>query len=380
MTARNDWSSTLPASDNSFFYPSFGLTGILSEMFDLGTNVSFAKVRASYAEVGNAFGADQIARNRSIIFGGGGVSSAEPINPFPGTTPKPERQKSFEIGTEWRFANNRYGIEIGYYSTNTTDQFFTVPVSSTVGVGPLANINSGDISNKGFEATIFGTPIENDNFKWRTAINFASNKNKVIKLVDTDIEGVNSLDNFALSAPGVNTFGSYLVEGGSFGDIYALVVDRDANGRPIVDLNPDGTISSIQARDDDSVPTLDKVGNANPDFSLGWNNSFTYKSFSLDFLIDGKFGGETVSMTEGIVEGLSNNSQRKTSNGTVEVVDLDGNQATVSAQDYYGKTGGRNGFTGEYVYSATNVRLAEFALGYNFTMGENSFFNNIRAS
>ncbi len=384
ITARNDWTSTLPETNNSFFYPSFGVTGILSELFDLGDKISFAKLRTSYAEVGNGFGADLIARNRSILFGGGGINPNDPINPFPGTTPKPERQRSFEIGTEWRFDNNRYGIELGYYRTSTINQYFTVPVSTTVVSSGFANINSGDILNKGIEATVFVKAINNNDFKWTTTLNFASNKNEIIKLIDTDIPGINSLDNFAISPPGVNTFGSYLVEGGSFGDIYALVVDRDANGLPIVavdNTDPANPSYAIQAQDDDSrVPTFEKVGNANPDFTLGWNNSFEYKNFTLDFLIDGKFGGETVSLTEAIVEGLSNNSQRETTNGAVNVVDTNGTPFTLSAQEYYSAAGGRNGFTGEYVYSATNVRLAEFALGYNFKLGDDSFFSRIKAS
>ena len=378
LTARNDWSSTLPEENNSFFYPSFGVTGILSELFDLGEKVSFAKLRASYAEVGNGFGADLIARNRSIVFGGGGINSSDPINPFPGTTPKPERQRSFEIGTDWSFNDGKYGFELGYYRTSTINQLFTVPVSTTVVSSGFANINSGDILNKGIEATVFAKPINNDDFKWKTTLNFASNKNEILKLVNTDIEGVISLDNFPISAPGVNTFGSYLVKGGSFGDIYAQVVARDENGVPIVDTS-DGI--AIQAQDDDdTVPTFEKVGNANPDFTLGWNNSFEYKNFTLDFLIDGKFGGETVSMTEAVVEGLSNNSARETNNGSVTIVSPEGVTSTLTAQEYYSAAGGRNGFTGEYVYSATNVRLAEFALGYKFSLSDKSFFSGIKAS
>jgi len=374
LTARNDWSSTLPPENNSFFYPSFGVTGILSEFFDLGDKVSFAKVRASYAEVGNAFLPDQINPNASIIFGGGGVNSTDPIRPFPGTTPKPERQKSWEIGTEWRFNNDRYGIDIGYYHTNTSDQYYAFATSVAVIGAPQAYLNSGEILNKGIEASIFATPIENDNFRWNTRVNFASNKNEIVQIYNgVDVEGLIEPEFFTLSGKGVNTFGSYLVEGGSFGDIYAQVVLRNADGLPII------TGDALQQDTDNLVDGLTKVGNANPDFTLGWNNSFEYKSFTLDFLVDGKFGGETMSMTEAIVEGNSNNSARETANGAVNV-EIDGIASTLSAQEYYGKTGGRNSFTGEYIYSATNVRLAEFALGYNFKLAGDSFFSRIKAS
>ena len=373
LTARNDWTSTLPEANNSFFYPSIGVTGILSDLVDLGSNVSFAKVRTSYAEVGSGFGADQISPNRSINFGGG-ISGTTPVRPYPGTTPRPQRQRSFEIGTEWKFYENRVGFDLGYYRTSTIDQYFQVPVSTTIVASGVAGINAGDILNKGIEVSIFAVPVKSEDFNWTTTVNFSLNKNEIVSITDENALAGSDLSFFTISSKGVNTFGSYLVEGGSFGDIYAQVVRRDANGLPIIDGD------AVLADDTDLVDGLTKVGNANPDFNLGWNNSFQYKNFTLDFLIDGKFGGETVSMTEAIVEGFSNNSARETANGTVDVVDLAGNQSTLTAQEYYGKVGGRNGFTGEYVYSATNVRLAELAVGYNFNLAGDSFFKSVKAS
>ncbi len=374
LTARNDWSSTLPAENNSFFYPSAGVTAVLNELFSLGDKVSFAKVRASYAEVGNDFGFDLLDPNREILFGGG-LSSQDPIRPFPGTIPIPETQRSFEIGTEWKFFENRLGFDIGYYRTSTINQYFPFPTSSAIIGASSAGLNSGDIVNSGIESTLFAIPVRNDNFKWTTTFNFAANKNEIVSIYNgIEAEGLIEPSFFVITAKGANTFGSYLVEGGSFGDIYAQVVRRDANGLPIVEDD------AILQDEDDLVDGLKKVGNANPDFTLGWNNSFEFGSFSVDFLIDGKFGGETVSLTEAIVEGFSNNSARETANEAVNVVDLAGNVSTLTAQEYYGAAGGRNGFTGEYVYSATNVRLAELALGYRFNLGEDSFFSSIRAS
>ncbi len=388
LTARNDWTSTLPEENNSFFYPSVGVTTILSEMFDFGDTI-FGKIRGSYAEVGNGFGIDAIAPNQEIIFGGGGISSLDPLRPFPGTIPEPEKQRSFEVGTEWKFLNNRLGFEFGYYRTSTINQYFPFPVSSTIVSRGEAGLNSGDIVNSGFEGVVFGTPFKNDTFKWTTTVNFAVNRNEVKKIYDgTVLDGLIEPSFFTVSEAGVNTFASYLVEGGAFGDIYARVVRRDENGVPIVDIveNADGSRAiNIQGNEEDpenkfQIDGLEKVGNANPDFTLGWNNSFEYKNFTLDFLIDGKFGGEVLSLTEAIVEGTSNNSQRETSNGTVNVVDLNGTPQTLTAQEYYGAVGGRNSFSGEYVYSATNVRLAELAIGYDFKLKESNFFTKIKVS
>ncbi len=374
ITARNDWSSALPDNNNSYFYPSIGVTGILSELFDMGDKVSFAKFRASYAEVGKDVNANTLFPDERIIFGGGGINGLSPLRPLNPDDVRPEQQESFEFGTEWRFFDNRLGIELGYYHTSTIDQYLQANVS--LGSGSVTvGVNSGDIVNQGIEGTIFAIPVQTKNFKWTTNINFAANDNEIKRLSNPadDIEIPFSV----LSAKGVNTFASYLVEGGSYGDIYAQVIKRDANGTPVFDS---GALVINDDNPDNVINGLEKVGNANPDFTLGWNNSFTYKNFTIDFLVDGKFGGETVSLTEAIVEGLSNNSARETANGSVDVVDLAGNASSIPAQQFYGLAGGRNGFSGEYVYDATNIRLAEFALGYNFKMSENAFFNNIKAS
>ena len=375
MTARIDWTSTLPKENNQFEYGSIGVTGILTNLFNLGDNVSFAKLRGSYGTVGSGIGPGLANNNRIPVQFANGVGPL-PIFPYPGTVPAPEEQRSFEIGTEWRFNNDRYGFDITYYKTNTTDQYYNVTVpQSVVGIG-FAGLNGGDIQNQGVEFTAYAIPVQNDNFTWRTAINGAYNDNEIKSLLNRDDLGL-TVNEYPLSPQGVNTWASNLTEGGSFGDIYVQVLKRDENGTPIVDVDND---NALVIDDEDAINGLKKVGNPNPDWTLGWSNSFTYKNFSLNLLVDGKFGGETVSMTEAIVEGGSNNSARETANGTVNVVDLNGNPTTISAQDFYGRAGGRNGSLGEYVYSATNVRLAELALGYTFNMGSDSFFTNVKAS
>ena len=377
LTYRKDWSSTLT---KAFDYPSIGVTGVLSEIFELGEDISFAKVRASYAEVGNGFGFNQIVPYDGIIFEGDLDDNPQV---FPGFDPLPETQSSYEIGTEWKFFENRLGFDLGYYHTKTKDQYYLYAISVAIFGNDGAYLNSGEISNSGVEASLFAVPIEKDNFKWRTSVNFAANRNRINKIYNgVKAPGLFEPKFFTLSPKGVNTFGSYLVEGGSFGDIYAQAVKRNEKGLPVVAVdnsNPDQLSYAIQ-REDADADGLTKVGNANPDFTLGWNNSFQIGDFSLDFLIDGKFGGETMSLTEAVVEGGSNNSFRETQNKNVAVVDLEGNEFTLPAQTYYGLTGGRNSFTGEYIYSATNVRLAEFALGYNFTLPEDSFFKRVKAS
>jgi TonB-dependent SusC/RagA subfamily outer membrane receptor len=374
LTARNDYSSALPAGSNSYFYPSVGATGILSELMNLGDKVSYAKLRASYAEVGNDVAANTVSPNREILFGGG----VSPINPvLPLGTIRPEQQKSFEVGTEWKFNDNKFGFEFGYYHTSTIDQYFQVNVSQGTGTSTVG-VNSGDVVNSGFEVSAFIVPFQSNDFSWRSTVNFAANKNEVKKLSNPD-DGI-EINSYTVSPRGVNTFASYLVEGGSYGDIYAKVVKRNEDGLPVVDTSAGVTILVNDDNNENVINELEKVGNANPDFTIGWSNSLQYKNWSFDMLIDGRFGGETVSMTEAIVEGFSNNSSRESANGTVKIVSPTGTESTLTAQEYYGAAGGRNGFTGEYVYSATNIRLAEFAVGYTFQLSEDSFFKRAKAS
>ena len=361
VTGRNDWSSALPAENRSYFYPSVGLTGLLHKMFNFNDKISFGKVRLSYAEVGNDVPANFLYPEKDIHFGSG-TDLEDPVRPL--NIPRPEKQKSIEFGTEWHFFDNRYGIDIGYYNTNTIDQYFIVPASAAGTSGGRVGVNSGDILNQGWEISAFAEPIKNINFKWHSQLNFATNHNKVLNISNPS-DGV-EINHYTITEPGPNTYASYLVEGGSYGDIYAKVVKKDEQGRPIVDLSDGGFVVQM----DDSAETIEKmqkVGNPNPDFTLGLNNSFDYKNFSFDFLIDGRFGGVTMSMTEGIVEGKSNNSAREQS-GEIEIVDLNGNVSKVPNKKYYGAVGGRDKFTGEYVYDATNIRLAEMAVSYKFKL------------
>ncbi|MDY8135137.1 carboxypeptidase-like regulatory domain-containing protein [Aquimarina sp. 2201CG5-10] len=372
VTGRNDWSSALPSSNNSFFYPSFGVTGLLSEIFDLGEHVSLGKIRASYAEVGNDIPANLANPTNQILFGNG-LSPAEPVLPLGEL--KPETQKSIELGTEWRFLQGRLGFDFSYYKTNTEDQFMIISVATSTG-SAQRSINAGDIENKGFEVGLFAKPVKTDDFSWETNLNFALNDNTVKELPDELPNGL-----FTLTGQGVNSYALYIREGGSFGDIYARVIQRDASGRPVVDEDAgSGALVPVESNNPDAFNGLEFVGNANPDWTLGWSNTFSYKNWNATFLIDGKFGGEVMSLTEAIVEGGSSNTERTSGTGTIEVVNSTGTARSIPEADYYRAIGGRNGFTGEYVYSATNIRLAEMAIGYDFKLGESSFFNSARAS
>lgn len=357
VTARTDWSSTLVrTASKSFFYPSIGVTGILTKMFDLPEDVSFAKVRASYAEVGKDI--PPFATIPLGTFNNTEGVDAPKFAPRQGETLEPERQKSFEIGTEWRFFGSRLGVDLTYYSTKTLNQIFFVGRDESETNSPILQniVNAGEITNNGVELVLNGKPIVQENFDWNTSLNFATNKNKVVSVHPSLIDG-----RAILTESGVNGYQYSLIEGEDFGSIEARSVVRNEDGVPVVADDGSGNLA-VQFTD------FETVGHAQPDFTLGWNNSFNYKNFTLNFLIDGKFGGEVLSVTEAVNDffGVSQASAdaRNRNGGMVNVVDTEGNARQITAQQYITQTGGRAGLLGEYVYDATNVSLREFSLGY----------------
>ncbi|TNJ45262.1 SusC/RagA family TonB-linked outer membrane protein [Tamlana fucoidanivorans] len=376
ITGRTDWSSTLVNTDSkSFFYPSVGLTNIITETFKMPESVSFAKVRLSYAEVGKDIPVYATVPRRTIgtTNSGGTIGSANQATfaPREGETLKPERQKSFEIGTEWRFLGNRLGIDFTYYDSSTENQIFYIDAQPNI-EGYVQNIvNAGEISNKGIELVLNGKPIVNDNFKWNTALNFAQNTNKVVS-VHPSLENGEAI----LTAPGVNGYGYSLVEGEDFGSIKGRSVVRNENGLPVVTDDGNGNLT-IEATE------FQTIAHAQPDFTLGWNNSFDIKNFTINFLVDGKFGGNVVSVTEAVNDfyGVSQATAdaRNNNGGLINVVTTDGNATTMTAQDYYTKTAGRAGLLGEYVYDATNVSLRELSIGYTLPKFSD-FFESIKLS
>ncbi|HJT74405.1 MAG TPA: SusC/RagA family TonB-linked outer membrane protein, partial [Chitinophaga sp.] len=273
LTARNDWSSNLAFTPSgSYFYPSVGLNLILSQMAKLPEAVSFAKVRGSYAQVGNSPLAYQ-ANPAQYTFSAGGTFSQSTAVPF--TDLKPEKTTSLEFGTEWRFFNNRLSVDATYYKTNTKNQTLQIAASNATYYDSYF-INAGNIQNQGVEAIVRYDVLSDTKLKWNTGLNFSTNQNRIKELAP----GINS---FTLSGASGSNYVSKFTVGGSFGDIYGSVLQRDEQGR--IKIDADG--KPIRQSGD-----LVFVGNANTKWQLGWNNNLSFKDFTLSFLIDGKFGGK----------------------------------------------------------------------------------------
>ncbi|HEY4788751.1 MAG TPA: SusC/RagA family TonB-linked outer membrane protein [Bacteroidales bacterium] len=370
MSGRNEWSSALAVpggNDVSYFYPSIGLSAIISQMIKLPQAINFAKVRTSYAYVGKEIPAFMTIPENTV--NDVDVTKGIVYNPqIPYRKLKPEMQKSIELGAEMRFFDSRAGFDVTYYNINNDNEFLQLAAPTGSGYKTYF-VNAGKIKNTGVEVTLTFVPVKSKNITWTSNINYALNRNKILKL-DPTLKGQYS------NGLGGEGYDMTIVEGGSIGDIYVAGYKRDTKGNVIIDA--------------DTLPERNpnvKIGSANPNYTLGWNNTITYKNFSFSFLIDGKFGGKFVDMTEAWYDkyGLSQRSADARNAGYVLVngVTEAGTPISekVSPYNYYNRIGGRNSFVEPYVYDATNIRLRQVVLTYNVNLHRfHVLFNNASVS
>ena len=276
------------------------------------------------------------------------------------------------MGTELSFFHNQFTIDFTYYKTNSTNQFFTILVPPGTGFSSRF-INAGDIQNSGVELTLGYSTSPKSTLGWTSLVNFSTNKNTVKSLAT-------GIDKFALAADN-NFFYSILTPGGSYGDIYGFDLQHDSTSGKIIFQQNGGNFNAV-------VKTGEPIflGNPNPKFQLGWSNGFTYKNFTLDFLVDGKFGGKVFSGTERMLDlfGVSKASGDARDNGglTVNGMLADGTPVTkVAAYDWY-YTNAAAKVNALYMYDATSIRIREASIGYTLPnrMFKNGFIKNIRLS
>jgi TonB-linked SusC/RagA family outer membrane protein len=361
LTGRADWPSQLSGANQSgYFYPSVGLSGVISEMADLrNAGISFFKVRASYSEVGNA-------PQPYITKAGYGVEGGMFINQsyLPATGLTPEKTKSFEAGMNIRFFDSRLQADATYYYSNTYNQLFSLEPAASTGYTTFY-INGGKVNNWGIEAML----SYDDTFgkvQWTSTLTCDMNRNEIKELVPSGTLDPSTGTQVTQDVFVPSERGSYrmaLQKGGTMGDLYVSTLKKDEAGYTKVDANT----SSISSDPQHWV----KAGSVMPKFHLGWNNTVTYRNFSLSCLIAARVGGVGVSVTQAIMDrfGVSEQSAAARDKGGVPV-----NGGMVDAEKYYRVTGGgATGVLSEYVYSATNVRIKEVSLGYTFP---GKFFND----
>lgn len=347
LTARNDWASTLaftPSAKRGYFYWSAGVNTVLSDLVDLPDFMTYSKVRFSYAEVGNDVSAFSTYPTNTLATG---TLTSNVSGPYLGLPLRPEMSRSYELGYEGRFWQDRINLDVALYNTHTTDQYFSY--QGPVGVvNTTVFLNAGNVENKGIEAALGIDVIKSERFHWNTGINYTVNRNKILEL-----------------APGLGD--RYAVGGnfnvlrlhGSFGDFWGRTFQRDASGTLIVDDNGRPQVGNEGY-----------LGNATPKALIGWNNSVSVGDWSLGMTIDGRFGGQVISFTQGYLNsfGVSQVSADARDDGGVDIaaVKSDGSawSGKLPAEAYYGAIGNRDGIIEGQVYDATNIRLRELAIGY----------------
>lgn len=360
-TARNDWSSTLPKNNNSFFYPSVSTSFVFSELLDPESLFSFGKVRASWARVGNDTDPYQLL----TTFSKGQINASFGNTTFPfgnvaalmsGTTIgnpelKPEITSSVEFGTELGlFRGNRLSIDFSYYNNESKNQILSVPIPNSTGYG-FKVINAGKVTNKGIELALRGTPIKTEYLRWELYGTFTKNNSKVSDL------GVDQLV--------IGGFGGMSIvaaEGRPYGEFYAITESKDSEGRTIIDPENGMPITTS---------TAEYLGSYNPKFQASWGTNLTYKNWSLNALFDMKHGGKFFSRTKDIMAFVGSSLETAGErNGVIfpNSVYLDDNgnsvvntEYTYNKQDYYPyREAGVSVIDGSY------VKLRSMAISYTF--------------
>ncbi|WP_438422572.1 SusC/RagA family TonB-linked outer membrane protein [Aquimarina macrocephali] len=378
-TIRRDHSSTLPKGNSTFYYPSIAGSFVFSSLLDTDI-ISFGKLRANYAEVGNSAPFDFLYDSYNVNTPIGSAStSVGNVKKNPNL--KPERTTSTEIGLEMKLLQNRFGFDVAYYVNNSIDQIFGVPVSR--GTGYTSKIlNAGEIENKGIEVSVSGTPIKTDDLSWKVNVNWSKNKNKVVSLED----GIENLQ--------LGDFQGGVTINATVGQPYGVIYGTDytyINGQRVIDPSNGQHIKTTASNN--------VIGDTNPEWLMGISNKVNYKNLSFSFLIDIQKGGSIFALDQyyGLATGLYaetafindlGNPVRNTladGGGFINPgVNPDGATNTTRIRaDRFGAQGYRRGLPdAAFVYDASYVKLREVSLTYTFPkkLIDYTFLNDVSIS
>ncbi len=360
VTGRNDWASQLAGSKHkSFFYPSVGLSGIITDMLPeswrdkMYSSLSFAKVRVAYAQVASPF-----QRGLTVQMNTFSQTDKKWVKEgfYPLKDLQPERTNSFEVGLSTKWLRNILSLDVTYYRTNTKNQTIRAAMSASSGYN-YTYVQTGNVQNSGVELGLGATVDVGKNFTWDTYFTYGYNKNEIKELVK-NVRNPQNPDEPLFNKDELlkESFGNaqiILRPGGTLGDIYAKTdFVRDEHGN--IDVSQD-----LKPRNE-----YLKLGSLLPDATMGWRNDFRYKQFSFGFMLSARLGGIVVSGTQAALDysGVSKATADARDNGGVTVAE----GIVIPAQKYYQLQGRPKDYlTQYYTYSATNVRLREAYISYN---------------
>lgn len=361
VTARNDWSSTLPSIDRSYFYPSVSASAVFTELFSIPQSLlTFGKVRASWAQVGNDADPYQLAQTfRASGSWNSSIPQFYENLTISNSTLKPEITTGLEFGLDLKFLKNKIGLDITYYDQATKNQILGVEISKASGYDKRI-LNAGKIVNKGIEISLSGTPVEISGFKWEVGLNYSKNQNKVIELAE-------GLDTYTLQER--RGLISIAKVGQPYGVLYGIGFMHAPDGQLIFK---------------DGLPVVDNtpkaLGNIQPDWMGGFSNTFTYKKLSLSVLMDAKFGGDlfdegtgtarwtgqyaetAIGREEGVIgKGVMNI-------GTADAPNYVPNDVMIAANQFYAYNNPRR-YHEAAIFDGSYVKLREVSFGYKLPSG-----------
>ena len=385
LAGRNDWSSTLPEANNSYFYPSASLSLILNELVTMPKAITFAKLRLGYGQVGNdtdPYSLQPYFEFLSTPYGNQLLGTEGNVLPNPDL--RPERLTTLEVGADVRLFNNRVGLDLTVYQNTAIDQIIEIPVTQASGYSSKF-INAGEIQSRGIEALLNLGIVQKKDFQWNMSMNFTAARSKVISLTD-------DLSTYQISN---NYLSVQAREGGRMGDVYGT-------GFVLIDpaTNEQVTVSDVAEIEEDwghlyqggfpvRDPSARKLGNYNPDFMLGMSNQFSFKGINLGFLLDWRQGGVVMSRT--LLIGGTSGMMAETAEYDREATTYIGGQTTVTGVPVLDRPGFKADADGNFVandeavsardfywshfnrgneevgmYDASFLKLREVSLGYTF--------------
>ena len=373
ITARNDWSSTLPLEKNSYFYPGATLSWIFTKLIPQNDYLTFGKVRVAYGKTGNDAGVYQVYPRYVQAYSNGYYASDLTKFPFNGINAfqaastagsndlKPEMTTEFEVGINLAFFNNRINIDASYYNRNTDDQIFTLPVDPSTGFSFMVT-NFGKVNNKGFELLVNTVPVQTKDFRWELGFNFSKNKNKVVSMPESLEGGMVNINGFSAGDDAV-----YMraVEGLPMGELFTYLPQYTDDGKLIVGE------SGLPLLTDE---VKDTGKNVNPDWTGGVTTSLSAYGFTLSASLDIRKGGYMFSRTKNLMQ-FTGNGEATTYNERrpfviPNSVYADGTENTTpiylnnsSYQDYFNNNGAGEG--GEfYLMDRSFVKMRNLTLAY----------------
>ena len=353
LTGRNDWDSALINTEqSSFFYPSIGLSGVISEMVKLPKAITYLKVRGSFSSVGMPYPRNLTSPTYEYDET---TQTWKPKTHYPIGDLKPERTDSWELGLDMHLFKD-FNFSLSWYLANTFNQTFDPQISVSSGYTTIY-LQTGYVRNQGIELSLGYGHTWNNKFRWESNFTLNRNRNKIIELVKDYVhpETGEIINKDRLDIGGLGKARFILKPGGTLGDLYTQAdLKRDNNG--MVEISPSGSITT-----ESNLPDI-KLGSVFPKCNLAWNNQFSWKGFNLSALFTARVGGIVYSATEAAMDqyGVSEVSALARDNGGV----LINGRNMIDPQTYYTTIGSQLGLPQYYTYSATNVRLQEASFGY----------------